>query len=125
MIQRVFYEDWQMECCRTPFTVGDEVRWPVVPMTEPATWLPAGVALPVSVAEFHSDDAETVPVEGVVRRIQMVSLEFQQVGDRSYAPVAGSAEVRDVDACPAEFDHDGSDLPGRTDVGVLAEVETP
>ncbi|MEV0171067.1 DUF6578 domain-containing protein [Streptomyces sp. NPDC050803] len=25
----VFYENWQMECCGTPFTVGDEVSWPL------------------------------------------------------------------------------------------------
>ncbi|MEV6049471.1 DUF6578 domain-containing protein [Streptomyces sp. NPDC052107] len=27
---RVFYEDWQMECCGTPFAVGDEVSWKLV-----------------------------------------------------------------------------------------------
>ncbi|MER6733827.1 DUF6578 domain-containing protein [Streptomyces puniciscabiei] len=27
---RVFYEDWQMECCGTPFAVGDEVAWRLV-----------------------------------------------------------------------------------------------
>ncbi|MFJ4813846.1 DUF6578 domain-containing protein [Streptomyces sp. NPDC088801] len=26
----VFYEDWQMECCGTPFAVGDEVSWPLL-----------------------------------------------------------------------------------------------
>ncbi|KUO23072.1 DUF6578 domain-containing protein [Streptomyces dysideae] len=26
----VFYEDWQMECCGTPFSVGDEVSWPMM-----------------------------------------------------------------------------------------------
>ncbi|MBR8641308.1 hypothetical protein KEF29_23255 [Streptomyces tuirus] len=26
----VFYEDWQMECCGKPFTVGDEVSWPLL-----------------------------------------------------------------------------------------------
>jgi hypothetical protein len=24
---RVFYEDWQMECCGTPFSVGERVDW--------------------------------------------------------------------------------------------------
>ncbi|MFJ7148008.1 DUF6578 domain-containing protein [Streptomyces sp. NPDC100445] len=28
-LTRVFYEDWQMECCGTPFAVGDEVAWPL------------------------------------------------------------------------------------------------
>ena len=26
----VFYADWQMECCGTPFSVGEEVRWPLL-----------------------------------------------------------------------------------------------
>ncbi|MET8099934.1 DUF6578 domain-containing protein [Streptomyces sp. NPDC005236] len=26
----VFYADWQMECCGTPFSVGDEVNWPLL-----------------------------------------------------------------------------------------------
>jgi hypothetical protein len=26
----VVYEDWQMECCGTPFSVGDEVSWPLL-----------------------------------------------------------------------------------------------
>ncbi|WP_330304107.1 MULTISPECIES: DUF6578 domain-containing protein [unclassified Streptomyces] len=26
----VFYEDWQMECCGTPFSAGEEVTWPLV-----------------------------------------------------------------------------------------------
>ncbi|MER7377082.1 DUF6578 domain-containing protein [Streptomyces lanatus] len=27
---QVFYADWQMECCGTPFKVGDEVSWPLL-----------------------------------------------------------------------------------------------
>ena len=27
---QVFYESWQMECCGTPFSVGDEVAWPLL-----------------------------------------------------------------------------------------------
>jgi len=26
----VYYEDWQMECCGSPFSVGDEVSWPLL-----------------------------------------------------------------------------------------------
>ncbi|MET9385262.1 DUF6578 domain-containing protein [Streptomyces sp. NPDC002928] len=26
----VFYADWQMECCGTPFAVGEEVSWPLL-----------------------------------------------------------------------------------------------
>ncbi|MCF1648091.1 DUF6578 domain-containing protein [Streptomyces indiaensis] len=26
----MIYEDWQVECCGTPFSVGDEVSWPLL-----------------------------------------------------------------------------------------------
>ncbi|MFD3615776.1 DUF6578 domain-containing protein [Streptomyces sp. NPDC058676] len=26
----VFYPDWQMECCGTPFSLGEEVSWPLL-----------------------------------------------------------------------------------------------
>jgi hypothetical protein len=26
----VYYENWQMECCGSPFSVGDEVSWPLL-----------------------------------------------------------------------------------------------
>ncbi|MFJ5528649.1 DUF6578 domain-containing protein [Streptomyces sp. NPDC093261] len=29
---QVFYADWQMECCGTPFAVGEEVSWPLLLM---------------------------------------------------------------------------------------------
>ncbi|CAM5625259.1 DUF6578 domain-containing protein [Streptomyces canus] len=29
-LSHVFYADWQMECCGTPFSVGEEVRWPLL-----------------------------------------------------------------------------------------------
>ncbi|MFH9083488.1 DUF6578 domain-containing protein [Streptomyces sp. NPDC017673] len=31
---RVYYADWQMECCGRPFAVGDEVAWRLVPAGE-------------------------------------------------------------------------------------------
>ncbi|MEV3972635.1 DUF6578 domain-containing protein [Streptomyces sp. NPDC050698] len=37
----VYYEDWQMECCGTPFSVGDEVRWPLL-LVDPQTVLGGG-----------------------------------------------------------------------------------
>ena len=37
----VFYEDWQMECCGTPFSVGDEVSWPLL-LLDPDTVLGGG-----------------------------------------------------------------------------------
>ncbi|WAZ21319.1 hypothetical protein STRCI_002481 [Streptomyces cinnabarinus] len=36
-IWHVFYADWQMECCGTPFSVGDEVSWPLL-LGESGDW---------------------------------------------------------------------------------------
>ncbi|MFF5367750.1 DUF6578 domain-containing protein [Streptomyces sp. NPDC013187] len=37
----VYYEDWQMECCGTIFSVGDEVSWPLL-LVDPDTVLGGG-----------------------------------------------------------------------------------
>ncbi|GGY40323.1 DUF6578 domain-containing protein [Streptomyces djakartensis] len=37
-LRYVIYEDWRMECCGTPFGVGDEVSWP------PLTALPESLS---------------------------------------------------------------------------------
>ncbi|MEV6024008.1 DUF6578 domain-containing protein [Streptomyces sp. NPDC052036] len=31
-MRQVFYADWRMECCGTPFSVGEEVSWPLLLM---------------------------------------------------------------------------------------------
>ncbi|MFD8569659.1 DUF6578 domain-containing protein [Streptomyces sp. NPDC059639] len=45
----VWYESWQMECCGTPFSVGDEVSLPL--MITPADRLDAAEEWPLSVVE--------------------------------------------------------------------------
>lgn len=33
-VWKVLYADWQMECCGTPFAVGDEVAWPLLVLAD-------------------------------------------------------------------------------------------
>ncbi|MGW1888788.1 DUF6578 domain-containing protein [Streptomyces sp. NPDC002004] len=45
VLWNVFYADWQMECCGTPFAVGDEVSWPLLllrpdDLPDAAAWRP-------------------------------------------------------------------------------------
>ncbi|MCX5334605.1 MULTISPECIES: DUF6578 domain-containing protein [unclassified Streptomyces] len=55
----VFYADWQMECCGTPFGVGDEVSWPLL-LSESGLILGGG---------WHDQLTKVVgPVEGGVLR---------------------------------------------------------
>jgi hypothetical protein len=92
---RVFYAGWQMECCGTPFSVGDEVSWQLllVPGEEPASRLtgPAGhvagatdgirVVQEAGLTVALSEDPEPRPAgsrpadPGPVRRSGLLSVE--------------------------------------------------
>ncbi|MGW3915178.1 DUF6578 domain-containing protein [Streptomyces sp. NPDC005070] len=62
---RVFYADWQMECCGTPFSVGDEVTWPLL-LDEGGETLGGGWAGALSritaTVEYVRDDGAEIPV---------------------------------------------------------------
>lgn len=87
---RVFYAGWQMECCGTPFSVGDEVSWQLllVPGDEPASLLTgpavhvAGATDGIRVVQEGgltvalSEDPEPGPADpGPVRRSGLLSVE--------------------------------------------------
>ena len=87
---RVFYAGWQMECCGTPFSVGDEVSWQLllVPGGEPASAI-TGAAEHVAGADHGirvvqdagltvalSEDPGPAPAEpGPVRRSGLLAVE--------------------------------------------------
>jgi hypothetical protein len=108
----VYYEGWQMECCGTPFAVGDEVDWPVE-APDPAEPAPAELSY-----QGHSDP-EPAHLRGVVRRIQVFSLEFSWSG-REGTPVPGSGALREVDRSQAAYPFGDS---GPQDVGMVVDVE--
>jgi hypothetical protein len=102
---RVFYEDWQMECCGTPFAVGDEVGWRLVavaPDTHRDEYHGAGAW----VENHGGPDQETT---GRVHAVDLVHQEYlaytdQRVLeriDRARAPVdtePGGVEAQGVEA---------------------------
>lgn len=60
----IFYQSWQMQCCGTPFSVGDKVKWGcVVPEN--------AVRKDGSVLDFEEEHHEkhTHTVTGIVKRI--------------------------------------------------------
>ncbi|MFG2497403.1 DUF6578 domain-containing protein [Streptomyces sp. NPDC048441] len=113
---KVMFDDWQMECCGTPFSVGDEVAWSL-----------SGEA-PLYSVELHGDEeADTV---GRVRSIEVVTRGFTlPAGTRTFEPVAGEQWLRAVDRCPKWFSDsvEGSRERGyfRREVGVLVCLEVP
>ncbi|MFF1697122.1 DUF6578 domain-containing protein [Streptomyces sp. NPDC058257] len=110
----VMYEDWQMECCGTPFSVGDEVTWQL-----------GGGPSPYSV-ERHGDDGPRTT--GRVRSIQLVTQGFElRAGADTFEPVAGERWLRPVEKCPKWFVDpvEGSREQGyfRREVGVLVSLD--
>ncbi|GAA3081492.1 DUF6578 domain-containing protein [Streptomyces rectiviolaceus] len=110
----VMYDDWQMECCGTPFSVGDEVAWQL------------GGGPPLYSVERHGDEGpDTV---GQVRSIQVVTRGFSwDGGTNAFEPVAGEEWLRPVRTCPKWFEDmvEGSREQGyyRREVGVLVSLE--
>ena len=73
----VFYDSWQMECCGTPFSVGDIVKWLVLKAEQLNT--PVNVGAINYCYEAHSSDWQNIFVlEGKVETIKILY--------HSYAP---------------------------------------
>ncbi|MFF4689035.1 DUF6578 domain-containing protein [Streptomyces sp. NPDC001307] len=129
---RVFYEDWQMECCGTPFAVGDEVSWKLVAYDAEAVREGRGYGAEAWVENHGGPDEATV---GRVRAIDLVHQAYLAHTDRrararvdralepsesrgviflpspySTEPVPGAYTVEAVGTCPKWFE---SQEPGR------------
>ncbi len=126
---RVYYADWQMECCGTPFAVGDEIAWRLLPAAQEDDCYGATARV-----EHHGGpDRETV---GRVRAIELVrqlyvvhtdprvrerldrALEPDQESEGlvllpspyTWEPVPGAHTLEPVAACPRWFEQEE---PGR------------
>ncbi|MEU6771570.1 DUF6578 domain-containing protein [Streptomyces sp. NPDC046759] len=117
---RVFYEDWQMECCGTPFAVGDEMVWKLVPHASGAVRDGDGHGAEAWVENHGGPDEETV---GRVRAVDLVRQEYLARHDprpveptgaepgtvtfratgRALEAVAGARTLEPADACPKWF----------------------
>ncbi|MEU8469240.1 DUF6578 domain-containing protein [Streptomyces sp. NPDC029006] len=130
---RVFYGNWQMECCGTPFAVGDEVAWMLVPYAEEERRENAGYGAEAEVENHAAPEQETL---GRVHAVELVHQEYlvhtdprpRELLDRARHPdteaggvvllpspyrmeqVPGAWTREPVDACPRWF---GSEEPGR------------
>ncbi|MEU1402437.1 DUF6578 domain-containing protein [Streptomyces sp. NPDC005728] len=139
---RVFYEDWQMECCGRPFSVGDEVGLRLVAVDEGARdgrWYGAEAWV-----ENHGDPRHKTV--GRVRAIDLVHEEYTAahvtepvepvpgkvtfVSDgRGLEPVPGTRTLEPVDRCPRWFGEKPVPQQGpprvRRTRGALVTLEVP
>ncbi|GAA1013036.1 DUF6578 domain-containing protein [Streptomyces thermogriseus] len=132
-VRWVFYESWQMECCGTPFSVGQEVSWPLRPV-DPEDVLGehcdkekyGGMLL----VEQHLDPGPEIT--GRVRAIRLVHRVYEETGpgSRTFVPTPDEASLEAVDSCPERFGHE--ELPAepgsrrhRGTTGVLVALDVP
>ncbi|MEU0053847.1 DUF6578 domain-containing protein [Streptomyces sp. NPDC006309] len=130
---RVFYENWQMECCGTPFAVGDEVAWRLAAYGEAERRENTGYGAEARVENHLGPEWEAL---GRVHAIELVHQEYlvhtdprlRERLDRALDPdpesggvvllpspyrmeeVPGAWTLEPVTACPKWFE---SEEPGR------------
>lgn len=103
----VWVEGWEMECCGTPFAVGDDVEWTARPTVD-RRWLEdelgKDLAATVDHAESHhdiGDGVELVRLVGVVREIHSVQRHWEAVDTprgTTRRPASGTAVLESVQA---------------------------
>ncbi|MEV6838616.1 DUF6578 domain-containing protein [Streptomyces sp. NPDC051133] len=145
-LMRVFYEDWQMGCCGTPFTVGDEVAWKLVAYPEEDRRENDGYGAEAWVENHGGPDR---PTAGRVRAVDLVheeysfhvpasapepvqleeGLAFRGTG-RTLEAVPGTVTLEPVESCPKWFEEvdrgtvDGLGRVRRT-CGALVTLDAP
>ncbi|TAL43391.1 MAG: hypothetical protein EPN91_06545 [Salinibacterium sp.] len=101
MTTRVFYEEWQMQCCGTPFSVGDSVSWTAIPagshfVEDFGSIEGADIAW---YEEHHQEPGTQVErVGGMVVSIRAIRQEFGPLSpdDKVLVPVAGAVLATDL-----------------------------
>ena len=115
----VFYDSWQMECCGTPFSVGDIVKWLVLKAEQLNT--PVNVGAINYCYEAHSSDWQNIFVlEGKVETIKILYHSYapSENNPRLLIPIGGKT----IDAENAKgFDKKVDDMEASGYIVVLNE----
>lgn len=103
---RAWYEDWQMECCGTPFSVGDEISWKLETMdgdhVARGGWQDEQRTYgALSWVENHGGPPQ--PTKGLVRAIDLVSRVYTRRAAGELEPVPGTRTLEPRDNCPKWF----------------------
>ena len=86
----VWVDDWQMQCCGTPFAIGDRVDWIVVPWgfeRPPVAGLPP---LDYYYEAHGGQDSPELRIKGVVTKLKNVYQVFERdTAKNIFKPVSG------------------------------------
>jgi hypothetical protein len=130
--RQVWVDNWQMQCCGDPISVGSTISWTVMPPDHDyltSVLGDAGAARVTDAEEHHGGDEgrESRTMAGTVRSIEAVVCRYAP-GDRSdsgtLVPVAGSEIITPLTAADGwESEVDGSADDVRF-VGYIVGVDT-
>ena len=86
----VLYEQWQMECCGSPFGIGDTVAWPTVKWDSAhnSNWATGFKRLSKEAIEYcyeahNSGCEELFQIEGIISKIIAIHSSFEPNPDGS------------------------------------------
>ncbi|MBR6338090.1 MAG: hypothetical protein IKR76_10245 [Ruminococcus sp.] len=86
----VFYDSWQLECCGTPFTAGDKIKWVVRPNN--GLYTAVDLSFVDYCYEAHSEyKPDFSVIEGIVTDIRLLCQRYEPDKDRPrlLLPVSG------------------------------------
>jgi hypothetical protein len=117
----VWIDDWEMQCCGEPFSVGDSVNWPASPLSDSTWYAVLGLEkVPSWHYSAHVDDKGEL--RGRVEEIEAVFCRFQVI-NREATRISGSGilerRARAVNSEP----HDDWGGP-KSWIGYLVRVNT-
>lgn len=104
----VFYESWQMECCGTPFSIGDTVKWLVYKAEKLNT--PVDVGEIHYCYEAHSSDWQNIFVlEGKVETIKILYQKYVPSANNSRLLVPVDGKIIEIESAKG-FDKKFNDM---------------
>lgn len=102
----VYYEAWQMECCGTPFSVGDTVQWDVLKNNVIST--PVNIGNIDYFYEAHDDRGDKIlSFEGKVDEIKILYHKYALSKDNMHlTPIRGKLiQTDEVNGNEGEFEN--------------------
>lgn len=98
----VVYEGWEMECCGTPFKIGDSISWPVFDADDPTALDHMGVDHVDYYEEHHSGEPDNdmsplYRLTGTVASIRLLYCRYERESKRSKFMIPVEGKLVDSD----------------------------
>lgn len=100
----VLYEGWQMQCCGTPFSIGDEIEWTVFAFNRTVVGIDSQIDY-IYDAHYETKDGLYI-LRGTVDRIDALFTKYEPSLDNPKMQIPASGSLRSVskaDGCEEDI----------------------